>query len=120
MALAPLRVTWAAALVLVVTGVAYSIYASQTNATLQVSVTDQMRGRILAIYGYAFFGLAPVGGLLAGWLAQTGGTQLAFLVAGVCGVGAAAYGWADRRPREAGGDTADQSDGVAGVPSGHP
>ena len=93
-ALAPLRVTWAAALVLVVTGVAYSIYASQTNATLQVSVTDQMRGRILSIYGYAFFGLAPVGGLLAGWLAQTGGTQLAFLVAGVCGVGAAAYGWA--------------------------
>ncbi len=91
--LAPLRVTWAAAIVLVVTGVAYSIYASQTNATLQVSVTDQMRGRILSIYGYAFFGLAPVGGLLAGWLAQTGGTQLAFLVAGLSGLIAAAYGW---------------------------
>ena len=92
--LSPLRVTWAAAIVLVVTGMAYSVYSSQTNATLQVSVTDQMRGRILAIYGYAFFGLAPVGGLLAGWLAQTGGTLLAFLVAGVSGLVAAGYGWA--------------------------
>jgi hypothetical protein len=27
-------------------------------------------------------GVAPLGGLLAGWLAQTGGTQLAFAVGG--------------------------------------
>ena len=32
---------------------------SQTNATLQLAVTDQLRGRVLGIYGYVFFGTAP-------------------------------------------------------------
>ena len=93
--LAPLHVAWAAGIALVVTGIAFTLYSSQANATLQLAVTDQMRGRVLGIYGYVFFGTAPLGGLLAGWLAQAGGTQLAFLVAGIVGVAATIYGWAD-------------------------
>ena len=93
--LAPLHVAWAAGLALVVTGIAFTLYSSQANATVQLAVTDQMRGRVLGIYGYVFFGTAPLGGLLAGWLAQEGGTQLAFLVAGLVGVAATIYGWAD-------------------------
>ena len=58
-------------------------------------MTDQLRGRVLGIYGYVFFGTAPLGGLLAGWLAQTGGTELAFFIAGMTGIGATIYGWAD-------------------------
>jgi hypothetical protein len=42
-----------------------------------------------------FFGTAPLGGLLAGWLAEVGGTELAFFVAGLIGVAATIYGWAD-------------------------
>ncbi|MBV9101158.1 MAG: MFS transporter [Candidatus Dormibacteraeota bacterium] len=101
LALAPMRVAWAAALVLVVTGVAFSLYASQSNATLQMSTPDRLRGRVLGIYGYVFFGTAPLGGLLAGWLAQTGGTQLAFLVAGGAGLCAAVYGAAELRDARA-------------------
>jgi MFS family permease len=93
--LAPLHVAWAAGLGLVVTGIAFSLYASQANATLQLAVTDQMRGRVLGLYGYVFFGTAPLGGLLAGWLAEVGGTELAFFVAGLIGVAATIYGWAD-------------------------
>ena len=96
-ALAPLHVAWAAGIALVVTGIAFTLYSSQANATLQLAVTDQMRGRVLGIYGYVFFGTAPLGGLLAGWLAQAGGTQLAFLVAGLVGSAATIYGWADTR-----------------------
>lgn len=96
-ALAPLHVAWAAGTALVVTGIAFTLYSSQANATLQLAVTDQMRGRVLGIYGYVFFGTAPLGGLLAGWLAQAGGTQLAFLVAGLVGSAATIYGWADTR-----------------------
>src|ERR1019366_3729252 len=84
-------------LALVVTGIAFTLYSSQANATLQLAVTDQMRGRVLGIYGYVFFGTAPLGGLLAGWLAEVGGTELAFLVAGLIGVAATIYGWADTR-----------------------
>jgi MFS family permease len=95
--LAPLHVIWAAGIALVLTGFAFTLYASQTNATLQLAVTDQMRGRVLGVYGYVFIGTAPLGGLLAGWLAQVGGTELAFFVAGVAGAAATVYGWADTR-----------------------
>jgi MFS family permease len=95
--LAPLHVAWAAGIALVVTGIAFTLYSSQANASLQMAVTDQLRGRVLGIYGYVFFGTAPIGGLLAGWLAQQGGTELAFLVAGLIGLAATIYGWADTR-----------------------
>ena len=92
--LAPLRSVWDAALVLVVVGFAFSLYTSQSNSTLQLNVPDRLRGRVLGLYGYVFFGTAPLGGLLAGWLAQTGGTQLAFIVAGGCSLAAVLCGMA--------------------------
>ncbi len=97
--LAPLHVVWTAAPALVVVGFAFSLYASQSNSALQLEVPDRLRGRVLSLYGYVFFGTAPLGGLLAGWLAQAGGTFLAFLVAGLCGLAAVAYGSLDIRRR---------------------
>ncbi len=41
-----------------------------------------IRGRVLGLYFYAFLGLQPIGGLVSGWLADTGGTSLAFAVGG--------------------------------------
>jgi len=46
---------------------------------------------VLGLYLFAFAGLTPIGGLLAGWLAEVGGTKLAFGVAGMCGLAATAY-----------------------------
>ena len=37
---------------------------------------------MMGFYYFAFNGAAPAGGLLAGWLASTGGTALAFAVSG--------------------------------------
>lgn len=93
LALAPLHVAWAAALVLVVLGFAFSLYASQSNASLQLNTPDRLRGRVMGIYGYVFFGTAPLGGLLAGWMAQVGGTELAFLVAGGVSLVTVVYGY---------------------------
>ena len=46
---------------------------------------DHLRGRVVSLYLFAFAGLAPIGGLLAGWLVDVGGTQLSFVLAGtVC------------------------------------
>ena len=47
---------------------------------------DHLRGRVVSLYLWAFAGLAPVGGLLAGWLCDIGGTQLSFAVAGATGL----------------------------------
>lgn len=79
-----------AALVLV--GVCFTLYTSQSNATVQLTVPDQLRGRVMSLYMYVFMGTAPVGGLLAGWLVDRGGTELAFLVSGASGVIMAVYG----------------------------
>jgi hypothetical protein len=40
----------------------------------------------MSLYLFAFAGLAPIGGLVAGWLAEQGGTPLAFGVAGASGL----------------------------------
>ena len=93
LALAPLHTAWAVALVLVALGFAFSLYSSQSNAGLQLNTPDRLRGRVMGIYGYVFFGTAPLGGLLAGWLAQTGGTELAFIVAGGVSLLTVAYGY---------------------------
>ncbi len=81
-----------AAVLLALVGVCFTLYTANSNSTLQMMVPDQLRGRLMSLYAYVFFGTAPLGGLLAGWLADRGGTRLAFLVAGASGVAMAVYG----------------------------
>ena len=50
---------------------------------------DHLRGRVLSLYLLAFGGVAPLGGLVAGWLAEIGGLTLAFAVAGGTGLAGA-------------------------------
>ena len=89
--LAPVRDAATASVLLFVTGVAFTLWTSQGNSILQLSAPDQMRGRIVSLYLFAFAGLAPLGGLLAGWLVDVGGTELSFAVAGVTGLAAVAF-----------------------------
>ena len=72
----------AVAPLLVVAGLAFTLWTSNANASLQLSTPDRLRGRMMGLYYFAFNGAAPAGGLLAGWLASTGGTALAFTVSG--------------------------------------
>ena len=67
---------------LFVSGVAFTVCQSNTVSTLQLAAPDHLRGRVLGLYLSAFAGSTPFGGLLVGWLAETGGTRLAFWVAG--------------------------------------
>jgi MFS family permease len=88
-----LQTTIAGAVVLLVlTGVCFTLYTANSNSTLQLTAPDQLRGRVMSLYAYVFFGTAPLGGLLAGWLAESGGTRLAFLVAGSAGIVMSVYG----------------------------
>jgi MFS family permease len=63
-------------------GVCFTLYTANSNALLQLRAPDHLRGRVIGFYYFAFNGLAPLGGILTGWLAATGGTELAFAVAG--------------------------------------
>jgi MFS family permease len=80
------------------TGAGFTIWSANSNASMQLAAPDHLRGRIIGIYFYAFNGTGPLGGLLAGWLCAAGGTEAAFLVAGV--IGLAGTAWAAQKLRE--------------------
>lgn len=86
LALAPVETVWLAAALLFVTGTCFTLWTSNANAILQLRAPDHLRGRVVSLYLWAFAGLAPIGGLFAGWLTEVGGTQLAFTVAGGTGL----------------------------------
>jgi MFS family permease len=86
LALAPLHTVFACGVLLFVVGVCFTLWTSNSQTLLQLSAPDHLRGRVLSLYLFAFAGLAPLGGLLAGWLSDVGGTELAFLVAGGTGL----------------------------------
>jgi MFS family permease len=80
--LAPVQNAYLAGLLLVGVGVSFTLFTANANALVQLAAPDHLRGRLIGIYLFAFLGLAPLGGLFAGWLAEIGGTSLAFTVAG--------------------------------------
>jgi MFS family permease len=82
LALAPQTTLGAVGPLLFLTGLAFTLWTSNANATLQLAAPDHLRGRVMGLYYVAFNGAGPAGGVLAGWLAATGGTALAFGVAG--------------------------------------
>jgi MFS family permease len=71
-------------------GTCFALFTASANALVQLSSPPHLRGRVMSLYLFAFAGLAPIGGLVAGWLAELGGTPLAFGVAGISGLVAVA------------------------------
>ncbi len=70
-------------------GAAAVTFAATINSTLQLAVSPEMRGRVMALYSVVFLGSTPIGGPLVGWLSQTYDPRVALLLAGVTGVSAA-------------------------------
>ena len=86
LALAPVEDAVLAAVLLFGIGIAFTLFTANANALVQLAAPDHLRGRLIGLYLFAFLGLAPLGGLLAGWLAEIGGTSLAFAVAGITAI----------------------------------
>ena len=66
---------------------------NMANTLVQTQVTDELRGRVMAIYSLTFFGGMPLGALWAGALAQLIGSPLTVVVSGAVTVGFAALFW---------------------------
>lgn len=69
--------------------------AATANTTIQLSVPDHLRGRVMSVYTTVFAGSTPIGGLLAGALASVYGVPAAIAVGGAGSliVGLAGYAW---------------------------
>lgn len=59
-----------ALLMLFCAGLALLLIMNLSNAMLQALVPDHLRGRVMSIYSLAHFGFMPLGGLLAGIMAE--------------------------------------------------
>ena len=84
--LAPVHSVILAGILLFFVGAGFAAWSANSNTSMQLAAPDRLRGRIIGIYFYAFNGTGPVGGVLTGWLCAKGGTELAFIVAGILGL----------------------------------
>jgi MFS family permease len=81
-------------------GLASMLMVNTINVTVQNSVPDALRGRVMALYVTVFAGTAPIGGLLAGSLAQALGAPAAFSIGAAAASGVLALvAWRLRRVR---------------------
>jgi MFS family permease len=76
--------------------------AVTANTTIQLSVPDHLRGRVMSLYTTVFAGSVPAGGLLMGWIASSWGVPTALLVGAILSlaVGLAAWPWLARIRRD--------------------
>jgi MFS family permease len=74
------------AAILVVTGAAQIVFTSSANSTIQVTVPDGMRGRMMSFYVLVFVGVTPAGAFLVGLIAEHFGVSRACALGGAAGL----------------------------------
>jgi MFS family permease len=75
----PLALLWALGL-----GLGFMMQFTNLNTLLQTRVADAFRGRVMALYTLTFFGLAPFGNLLIGYLGERLGLSWAMIIFAIC------------------------------------
>jgi MFS family permease len=68
---------------LVPTGMALLTFNTAANATMQLSVSPEMRGRVMGLYMLVFIGTTPLGSPVIGWLAEEFGPRAGIVMGGV-------------------------------------
>ena len=65
-------------------GIGFMVQFTTINTLLQTRVEDNFRGRVMGLYTITFFGFAPFGNLLIGFLGQKLGLGIAMTLFAVC------------------------------------
>jgi MFS family permease len=84
---------WVALPMLYFVGMGAMVTAASTNTVLQTIVEDRMRARVVSIYMMSFMGVAPVGALIAGMLAESVGPPATLALGGAMALCAALAYW---------------------------
>lgn len=85
---------WLTAALLVPIGFSVMIQLGSSNTLIQSMTPDHLRGRVLAAYSMMMMGMAPIGALLSGVLAERIGAPATVAGGAVaCGFGAAAFAY---------------------------
>lgn len=67
---------------LFVTGFGMIVLFASTNTFLQTMVNDEVRGRVMSLYGMSFLGFTPLGSLLLGYITSFISVPMTVLTAG--------------------------------------
>jgi MFS family permease len=84
------KIFWLSVLLLVPVGYGVMLQMSGSNTLIQSMVPDKLRGRAMAVYTMMFMGMAPLGSLLAGALADRVGAPWTVAIGGMGAIWGAA------------------------------
>jgi MFS family permease len=84
---------WIAAAVMIPLGIASMVFLTTMNSTLQLTSSDAMRGRVMAIYFVLFLGSTPIGAPIVGWVAETFSARASLALGGLATIAACSYGY---------------------------
>jgi MFS family permease len=88
------RFFWLSAALLLPVGFCMILEMASSNTLIQTLVSDELRGRVMAVYSMMFMGMAPFGSLLAGALAHSLGAPSTVALGGAaCIAGALVFLW---------------------------
>jgi MFS family permease len=83
---------WLSIALMLPLGATTLIQVTGTNALIQTLTPDALRGRVMAIWLMILMGFAPLGSVIAGWLATASDPRLPLIVGGVaCALGALVF-----------------------------
>ena len=78
------RHLWLSMVFLFFAGMGMMMQMAGSNTFLQTIVDDDKRGRVMSFYAMAFFGMVPLGSLMAGSLGSRIGTPATVMAGGIC------------------------------------
>jgi MFS family permease len=67
-------------------GFCMTFQLSGSHSLLQLNVPDQLRGRVMSVWTLSVLGMAPLGSLMMGWLAEHYGAPFALLLASLVAI----------------------------------
>jgi len=82
---------WLSVALLLPVGYFIMLQMSSSNTLIQVMVPDELRGRVMAVYSMMFMGMAPLGALCGGALADRLGAPVTVAIGGLASVAGAAW-----------------------------
>ncbi len=82
---------WLSCLMLFLSGASLIAVFTLVNSLVQLITTNEMRGRVMSVYNFAFRGGMPMGNLLTGWLVPLFTAPLVLAVNGLVLMAVALY-----------------------------
>jgi MFS family permease len=82
---------WLSVILLLPVGYMMMLQMACSNTLIQVMVPDELRGRVMAVYSMMFMGMAPIGALFGGVVADWLGAPITVAIGGLASLAGA--GW---------------------------